>query len=317
MFISRAPLRISFFGGSTDYKDFYSQYGSLLIGTTIDKFAFTGLRYRPRFLDRRTYVAYSNYDIVDDVERINNPLIRETLKYYNIFQHIDLITFNDIPSRTGLGGSSSFCVSLIHSIYKLLNKTPDINNIINEAIDIERNVLKDSGGIQDQIWAGYGGLNSIVIKKNGHFLVKPLPISKEFISEFKQSLTLIYTNIQRDTSEIAKSHENIDKTDLLDIAKQGLTCFSNEDIPGIGKLIKKSWEEKRKISNLISTTEVDHIITNALTSGAYGAKLLGSGGCGFVCVVGPPRVISKLNYSYRDRVLDFQFEKEGSRTVLS
>ena len=128
MFISKSPLRISFFGGSTDYKDFYSQYGSLLVGTTIDKFAFTGLRYRPRFLDRQTYVAYSNYDIVDDVEDIKNPLIRETLKYYNIFQHIDLITFNDIPSRTGLGGSSSFCVSLIHSIYRLLNKPVNIGN---------------------------------------------------------------------------------------------------------------------------------------------------------------------------------------------
>tara|TARA_R100000008_G_scaffold53517_1_gene32488 strand:- start:728 stop:1681 length:954 start_codon:yes stop_codon:yes gene_type:complete len=317
MFISRSPLRISFFGGSTDYKDFYSKHGSLLIGTTINKYAFTGLRYRPRFLDRRTYVAYSNYDIVDDVEHINNPLIRETLKYFNIFQHIDLITFNDIPSRTGLGGSSSFCVSLIHSIYKLLNKSVDINTIINQAIDIERNVLKDSGGIQDQIWAGYGGLNSIVIKPDGNFLVKPLPISKEFISEFKQSLTLIYTNIQRDTSEIAKSHENIDKTGLLDIAKEGLKCFSNEDVQGIGKLIKNSWEEKRKISDLISTGEVDTIISNVLDNGAYGAKLLGSGGCGFICVVGPPKVINKINHIYKDRVLNFEFDKEGSQTVLS
>ena len=317
MFISRAPLRISFFGGSTDYKDFYSEHGSLLIGTTIDKFAFTGLRYRPRFLDRHTYVAYSNYDIVDDVEHINNPLIRETLKYYNIFQHIDLITFNDIPSRTGLGGSSSFCVSLIHSIYKLLNKVPDKNTIIDEAIDIERNVLKDSGGIQDQIWAGYGGFNSIVIKKDGKYIVKPLPISKEFILEFKQSLTLIYTNIQRDTSDIAKSHENTDKTHLLKIAKEGLDYFTNENIRGIGKLIQMSWEEKKSISNLISTNEVDDIITNVLSNGAYGAKLLGSGGCGFVCVVGPPKTISKINHIYKDRILNFEFDTEGSQTVLS
>lgn len=317
MFISRAPLRISFFGGSTDYKDFYSEHGSLLIGTTIDKFAFTGLRYRPRFLDRQTYVAYSNYDIVDDVEHINNPLIRETLKYFNIFQHIDLITFNDIPSRTGLGGSSSFCVSLIHSIYKLLNKPPDTNTIIDQAIDIERNVLKDSGGIQDQIWAGYGGFNSIVINKDGKYLVKPLPISREFISEFKQSLTLIYTNIQRDTSDIAKSHENTDKTNLLSIAKEGLNCFTNEDVQGVGELIKTSWEEKRCISDLISTNDVDDIISNVLSNGAYGAKLLGSGGCGFICVVGPPKTISKINHIYKDKILDFQFDTEGSQTVLS
>ena len=317
MFISKSPLRISFFGGSTDYKDFYSKHGSLLVGTTINKFAFTGLRYRPRFLDRQTYVAYSNYDIVDDVDDIKNPLIRETLKYFNIFQHIDLITFNDIPSRTGLGGSSSFCVSLIHSIYRLLNKPVNINTIINQAIDIERNVLKDSGGIQDQIWAGYAGLNSIVIKKDGTFLVKPLPVSKEFVTEFKKSITLIYTNIQRDTEEIAKSHEDTDKTSILDIAKEGLNSFSNEDIESIGKLIKTSWEEKRKISNLISTSEVDNIINTVLTNGAYGAKLLGSGGCGFVCVVGPPNTINKINHMYKDRILNFEFDTEGSQTVLS
>jgi len=317
MFISKAPVRVSFFGGSTDYKDFYSQHGSLLIGTTIDKFAFTGLRYRPMFLDRQTYVAYSNYDIVDDVEHINNPLIRETLKYFNIFQYIDLITFNDIPSRTGLGGSSSFCVSLIHSIYKLLNKKADTNTIIDQAIDIERNVLKDSGGIQDQIWAGYGGFNSIVIEKSGKYLVKPLPISAEFISEFKQSLTLIYTNIQRDTNDIAKSHENTNKTSLLSIAKAGLTCFTNEDIQGVGKLIKTSWEEKKSISNLISTNEVDKIINNVISHGAYGAKLLGSGGSGFICVVGPPNTINKINHMYKNRILNFQFDTEGSQTVLS
>ena len=317
MFISKAPVRISFFGGSTDYKDFYSQHGSLLIGTTIDKFAFTGLRYRPMFLDRQTYVAYSNYDIVDDVEHINNPLIRETLKYFNIFQYIDLITFNDIPSRTGLGGSSSFCVSLIHSIYRLLNKKVDTNTIVDQAIDIERNVLKDSGGIQDQIWAGYGGFNSIVIEKSGKYLVKPLPISTEFISEFKQSLTLIYTNIQRDTNDIAKSHENTDKTNLLSIANEGLNCFTNEDIQGIGKLIRASWEEKKSISNLISTNEIDKTINNVISCGAYGAKLLGSGGCGFVCVVGPPNVINKINHMYRDRVLNFKFDTSGPQTVLS
>jgi len=317
MIISKAPLRISFFGGSTDYKDFYSKHGSLLIGTTIDKFSCTALRRRPKFLDQHIHIAASNYDDVDDVEQIKNPLIRETLKYYNIFQSIDLISFNDIPSRTGLGGSSSFCVSLINSIYKLLNKKLNIRDIVNDAIDIERNVLKDSGGIQDQIWAGYGGFNSIVINPDGHYSVKPLPICTEFIKEFKESIVLVYTNTQRNTNVIAQSHENVDKTKLLSIAKEGLNHFINEDIKSIGTLIRDSWEEKRKISNLISNNDVDLTIEDIINQGAYGAKLLGTGGCGFICAVGPPKVIDKIKFMYKNKILDFNFDSIGAHTVLS
>ena len=317
MFISKSPLRVSFFGGSTDYEDFYSKHGSLLIGTTIDKYSVTGLRYRPRFLDDCIHIAANKYDVVDNVEDIKNPLIREILKYYNVLKNIDLFTFNDIPPRTGLGGSSSFCVSLIHSIYKLLNKELDKKTIIKEAIDIERNVLKESGGIQDQIWASYGGLNSIDIIPNGDFFIKPLPVCEEFIKEFKHSMALIYTNTQRDTSLIAKSHENVDKSNLLSIAEEGLKYFTNEDIPRVGSLIKTSWEEKRSISNLISNDSVDAIIEHVITLGAYGAKLLGTGGCGFICVIAPKDVIHKINDIYRDKILDFNFDTQGSHTVLS
>jgi len=317
MFISKAPLRVSFFGGSTDYEEFYCKHGSLLVGTTINKYSVTGLRYRPRFLDDNIHIAANKYDIVDSVQDIKNPLIRETLKYYDILKNIDLFTFNDIPSRTGLGGSSSFCVSLIHSIYGLLNKKSNTKTIIKEAIDIERNVLKESGGIQDQIWAGCGGLNSIHVHPNGDFFIKPLPVCEEFIKEFKNSMALIYTNTQRDTNVIAKSHENVDKTKLLSIAKEGLKCFSNEDISGIGNLIRVSWEEKRSISNLISNVSVDAVIEHVITLGAYGAKLLGTGGCGFICVIAPKSVIHKINDIYKDKILDFNFDTQGSHTVLS
>jgi len=212
MFISRAPLRISFFGGSTDYKDFYSQDGGFVVGACINKYSYTGLRYRPKFLDKKNHISYSSQDIVSTFEEIKNPLIREILKFYKIDKHIDLVSFNDVPSRTGLGGSSSFSISLIYSIYKLLNKTIIIDDIIKEAIKIERELLKDSGGIQDQIWAGYGGLNSIQILKDGQFLVKPLPITKDFIIELQKSICLIYTNSQRNEKKIASSHIGVDKT---------------------------------------------------------------------------------------------------------
>tara|TARA_R110000824_G_scaffold36029_5_gene112264 strand:+ start:14710 stop:15639 length:930 start_codon:yes stop_codon:yes gene_type:complete len=308
MQFSTAPLRISFFGGSTDYKDFYEKHGSVIVGTTIDKYAYSFLRYKPPFLKKNSYIAYSNHEIVNEVEEIANPLIKETLKYFSIYEYIDLITFNDVPSRTGLGGSSSFCVSLIQSIYKLLNKPIDNKKIINQAIDIERNVLKDSGGIQDQIWAGSKGFNTITIDQSGNFRVRPLSISQEFIKEFRESIALIYTNSQRENKRIAESHEKVDKKNIYDLAIQGQHLFEKEDIKSIGKLLRQTWEEKKRISDLITTKEIDSVIDTSLTAGAYGAKLLGSGGCGFVCIVGDPKTISKIKYTYKDRVFDFNFE---------
>jgi len=308
MQFSKAPLRISFFGGSTDYKDFYEKHGSILVGTTIDKYAYSFLRYKPPFLKKNSYIAYSNHEIVNEIEEITNPLIRETLKYFSIYEYIDLITFNDVPSRTGLGGSSSFCVSLIQSIYKLLNRSINNKRIINHAINIERNVLKDSGGIQDQIWAGSRGFNTITIDRSGDFRVRPLSISQEFVKEFSKSIVLIYTNSQRENKKIAQSHEQVDKKAIYDLAVQGQHSFETEDIQNIGRLLKQSWDEKKKISDLVSTKEIDDVIDTCLTSGAYGAKLLGSGGCGFVCVIGNPKTISKLKHIYKDRILNFNFE---------
>ena len=259
-------------------------------------------------MKKNSYIAYSNHEIVDEIEEITNPLIRETLKYFSIYDYIDLITFNDVPSRTGLGGSSSFCISLIQSIYKLLNKPIDNKKIINQAIDIERNVLKDSGGIQDQIWAGSKGFNTITIDRSGNFRVRPLSISQEFIKEFRESIVLIYTNSQRENRKIAESHEKVDKKTIYDFAIQGQHLFEKEDIKSIGKLLKQTWEEKKKISDLVSTKEIDSVIDTCLTAGAYGAKLLGSGGCGFVCIVGNPKTISKIKHTYKERVFDFNFE---------
>ena len=121
---------------------------------------------------------------------------------------MDLHLFADIPSRTGLGGSSACCVGLCYAIRKLLGLSIDKKAVALDAIDIERNILKEAGGIQDQIWSAYGGLNSIEIKKDGSFYVKPLPVSRDFVDDFESSIFLVYTNTQRDTSRIAASHDS-------------------------------------------------------------------------------------------------------------
>ena len=317
MVITRAPFRISFFGGSSDYEDFYSKHGSFLIGTTIDKYSYTSTRFRPNILKLENIVSYSEVQRFKEVEEVKNPLIRESLRKFNFLKKLDIHLFADIPSRTGLGGSSSCCCSILLGL-SYLDKSPlSKKKLAQTAIEIERGILKESGGIQDQIWAAYGGFNSIEIKTNGDFSVKPMPISNEFKKEFQDSLCLIYANQQRSTEEIAASHAHKNKKDILAYAKEAYELFTEEDTKSIFELFLDSWEEKKKLSPLITNKDLDQLEKELLDSGARGLKLLGSGGCGFFLCMSDPYTISKIKEKFKDAVFEFSLEDKGSEQIFT
>jgi D-glycero-alpha-D-manno-heptose-7-phosphate kinase len=180
---------------------------------------------------------------------------------------------SDIPSRTGLGGSSSYCVALSYLIKKIKEENIDSKEIINSAIEIEREILKESGGIQDQIWPFAKGFSSIEIKKDGTYNIKPLPITEEFEQTLQDSMILIYTEEQRNNDVIAKSHEDDinNKYQILETAKKAYKLFEQEDLKGIGELVYESWLSKERISPYISNnkikTIIDDIINMAIPSG--------------------------------------------------
>lgn len=177
--------------------------------------------------------------------------------------------------------------------------------------------MKESGGIQDQIWPVYGGLNTIEIKKDGNFLVKPLAVTNEFKDELQNSMVLIYTNHQREQDAIALSHEKKDKQSILNIAKEAHKYFINEDIETIGKLLYQGWLEKSKISSLISTPQIEHIVNTVMSMGAYGVKLLGSGGCGFIMVMCNPMTKLKIQETFKNSVVDFKFENNNTSIIYN
>lgn len=316
MILVKSPFRVSFFGGSTDYKDFYEKHGSFIIGCCINKYTYLSLREKPKILSEETTISYSKFERVKSTSEIENPLIRETFKYFNIQCPVEFISFSDIPSRTGLGGSSSYCVGMSYLIRKFLNLEISKKTLTKDAIEIERNILNESGGIQDQIWASYGGLNTININRDGDFSVKPLPVTEEFRKELQDSMVLIYSNEQRISDNVAKSHENKDKLGILDLAKTAYGSFINENIPEIGHLLYQSWLSKSRISDQISTSSVNDIIVKCIGLGAYGAKLLGAGGCGFVLVVCNPKVKKKIQEAFGNSVLDFNFDFSGASTIF-
>jgi len=317
MIIVKAPYRMSLFGGSTDYKEFYSQYGSFLIGTPINKYCYISMRYRPEILSKQYLCTYSKYELVDSINDFKNPLIRETLKYFNIDKPIEMSSTSDIPSRTGLGGSSSYCVAMSYLIKKIKNQEINKKEIIDAAIKIEREILKESGGIQDQIWPFAKGFSSIEIKTDGTYNIKPLPITEEFEQILQDSIVLIYTEEQRNNDVIAKSHKDDinNKLQILETAKKAYGLFLQEDLKGIGELVYEGWLSKERISPYISNGKIKTIIDDVMNMGAYGAKLLGSGGCGFVCVVCNPLVKEKITERYKESILDFKIDKTGVTTI--
>lgn len=311
MIVAKSPIRVSLFGGSTDYKSFYEKHGSIIIGTAINKYSYSIIRHRPKIVDEEYVVTYSQIERAKKLEDIRNPLIRETLKYYKVFTPVELNFASDIPSRSGLGGSSAACVSLSKAICVLEGLPKDERQICRDAIKIEREILKEAGGIQDAIWACYGGFNVIFINKDGTFDVRRMAVSDEFKQEFQNSMILIYTKKQRISQNVAKSHEDVDKKKILTLARQSLDEFHNEDIKSIGRLLYESWQEKRNLSTLISDSHIDTVIDDIIKKGAYGAKLLGSGAGGFVLAICDPKIKKKLKTKYKSAVLDFEIEPSG------
>lgn len=316
MIIIKTPFRISFFGGSTDYESFYKEHGSFLIGTTIDKYSYLSMRARPSILSKEHLVVYSKMEYVPNISSISNPLIRETFKFKNVREWIEFFSFSDIPARTGLGGSSSYCVGLLYLIESLKGNIINKSFIAKDAIHIERKILAEPGGIQDQIWPSYGGFNSIEILPYGEFRVKPMPVTEEFHRELESSVVLIYTNDQRSQEDIARSHDGAEKTRILEISKEAYQYFLKENIQCIGKLLNESWKMKKSISPIISNTKVDNIINAAKSAGAYGAKLLGTGGCGFVMALCDPYVKQKLTEQFKDSILPVKFETDGVSQIF-
>lgn len=326
MLISRTPYRISLFGGTTDYPEFYSRYGSLLIGFAINKYSYLLCRKTPKFLSYKSRFSYSQTEIIDTaadlksyLRKIDHNGIRGVLDYFDCFDDIEISHFCDIPSQTGLGSSSTFVVGLVNAISNLCYKETKTKwNLARTGIFVERVLLKEPGGIQDQIWAAYGGLNSISIQKNGSFSVKPLPVSEEFVSDFIDRSVLIYTNGSRKSFQLANHDESSHDTKLAinDIAIAAEQAFRSEDIQKIGELLDQSWEQKKKIKSEITNSRIDELYSSLKSLGMTGGKLLGAGGSGFIYGVFPYSV-KHITFpeEIKNNIVDFGIDYEGSKII--
>jgi D-glycero-alpha-D-manno-heptose-7-phosphate kinase len=324
MVISKTPYRISFFGGGTDYPVWYRENGGAVLATTIDKYCYITCRYLPPFFSHKHRIVYSKVENTKNISQIKHPSVRATLKYMGIKEGVEIHHDGDLPARTGLGSSSSFTVGLLHSLYALKGLMPTSLRLANEAIHIERDVLKEHVGSQDQILAACGGFKKICFRGNDDFKLTPIIMNHNRLEELQNHIMLIFTGFSRFASEIAKSQiKNTHKkkpelTSMCSMVEEALKILTeNRDIKDFGRLLHESWKLKRSLTDKISTREIDDIYNTAYRAGAIGGKLLGAGGGGFIILFVEPDKQSRVKKSLKNILhVPFKFEDSGSEIIF-
>lgn len=335
MIISKTPFRISFFGGGTDFPDFFNEYGGKVLSTTIDKYCYVNVRPLPEFFEYKNEIIYSKIEQVKDIDSINHPMVKNCLKLYDI-KNIKVYYDADLPARTGLGTSSSFAVGLLNSLLRLKNDEifRNINTndgmykykskLANDAIYVERLMCNEAGGIQDQIAASFGNLNIINFGKeykNG-YIVKKIDMNYQDKMEFKDNLIMFFTGISRNSFEIQTKTQGqlgsninrlLEMNKLVDVAYDYLI---SKEFNEFGKLLDYTWELKRGLNANISNNYIDEIYSIAKEVGALGGKLLGAGGGGFMLFYIRKELQDKLRGRLK-RLLEipFKFDEDGSKII--
>lgn len=321
MVITQTPFRMSFFGGGTDFPGFYEKYGGSVISTTFDKYCFVTVSHLPRFFDYKNQITYSKIERTNTIEEIEHPAVREAMKYLNMHE-LRMVYEADLPARSGLGTSSSFAVGMLNAFYALKGKYADKMQLAKDAIYVERVLCNESGGVQDQIAASFGGLNRINFSSEG-YNVHPIVIEAERKKKLNENLMLFFTGFSRFSSDIAKSQEKAtrDKTTelkemlgLVDDAEKVLT--SKGDLNEFGRLLDYTWKLKRGITSDISNNSIDELYARAIRAGAIGGKLLGAGGGGFLLFyVEKDRQFAVLKELKELLYVPFEFENVGTRVL--
>jgi D-glycero-alpha-D-manno-heptose-7-phosphate kinase len=323
MIISRTPYRISFFGGGTDYPCWYRDNPGAVLSTSIDKYCYITLRYLPPFFPHKHRIVYSKIEMVKDIDEILHPSARATLKFANIDRGVEVHHDGDLPARAGIGSSSAFTVGMLHSLYALKGHMPSKEKLAKEAIHIERDILKESVGAQDQVAAAFGGFNKICFEGDDQIKVIPMTLPPQRLKEFKSHLMLYFTGFSRIASEVAKSQ--IDNTpnkkrelnfmcQMVDDAVKILN--ENRPLSDFGKMLHETWLLKKSLTDRISNSEIDNIYERARTAGALGGKLLGAGGGGFMLLFVPPEKQASVREALKDLLeVGFNFEKDGSQII--
>ena len=324
MIITRAPFRISFFGGGTDYPEWFENYGGAFLSLSIDKYAYITLRVKPAFLETRYRVSWRLQEDVSKISQIKHPIVRYSLIENNFDSGVDITYLGDLPGGTGVGSSSAFTVALNHALMTAKDINPSSSDLSKLAYKIERERLKEVIGIQDQIASSFGGFNYVNIEKNGTYKINKISLSNESLDKFLDRCVLFYTGISRRASSVAeKAVVNIKRKEstlhkMRELVEEGYNSLLKNDFDNFGKLLHENWLLKKSISEEISNNRIDEIYEMGLNNGAIGGKLLGAGSGGFILFLckNSGKKQDFIKKFSADEIVQFKNSTKGSEVIF-
>jgi D-glycero-alpha-D-manno-heptose-7-phosphate kinase len=325
MIITSTPLRVSFFGGGTDYPVWYREHGGAVLATAIDKCCYITCRRLPPFFEYHSRISYSKVENVRRNDAIEHPSVRACLQFLGIDEGVEIQHVADLPARTGLGTSSAFTVGLLLGLYALQDKMRSKHALASDAIHVEQELLQEAVGAQDQVSAAYGGLNRINFHTDDSLEVKRVLASPSKLGELEQHLALYFTGFARTASEIAQEQVRMTpqrKQELgamLQLVDEGEAILASpgRSLNEFGRLLHEGWQIKRSLTQKITNASIDEIYEAGLSAGALGGKLLGAGGGGFMLFFVPPERRQALRERLKKLLcIPFAFANKGSHVVV-
>lgn len=322
MIITRTPLRISFAGGGSDLRDYYSQYGGSVVSTTINKYIYLSMH--PYFNENRFFLKYSKNELVDNVKSIEHRIIRAVFTDYGI-TGVDFNSSADVPSSTGLGSSSAFTVGLANLCNAFTGRYMCKEEIAAYACHVEIDKLGEPIGKQDQYACAMGGINFITFNGDETVVVEKILTKKPVREELQESLLLFYLGSTRSASHILSDQKQNLATDRAAMANLHEMVrlsddlrheLQNNNIDSLGEIMHTGWLLKRRLASSVTNDVIDHYYDLALKNGAAGGKLLGAGGGGFLLFYVRKENHEKLRRALRElSEFSFAFENIGTTVI--
>jgi len=322
LIIVQTPLRISFFGGGTDFPSYFMEEGGCVLSSAIDKFIFLTIKER---FDAKLRVGYTRTEMVDDIDQLHHELIREALRVTGIRNGVEITTMGDIPSEgSGLGSSSTVTVGALHAMYAYLGEIVSAERLAREACTIEIVTLKKPIGVQDQYIAAYGGLRFMEFMTNGEVRVEKINISTEARRALNDNFLLFFTGVSRRADSILTEQKSNIKdrlTELREIkhmAHQARDYLEAENFDALGELMHQSWELKKRLAGTISNGQINEMYEAARRAGAIGGKIAGAGGGGFLLLYVPYERQNKVRAALSGlQELPFRLESDGTKIIFN
>lgn len=325
MVITRTPLRVSFVGGGTDLAAFYeSTYGAVL-STAINKYIYVTVKRHSDVFDEPIRLNYSISEQVQKIDEIENDIARECLKFLNIEPPLYISTVGDLPASSGLGGSSSFAVGLLNALHAFKGDRVSAGQLAEEASFIEIGVLKEPIGKQDQYAAAFGGLNCFCFKSGGGVTVEPVPLNNGMLKTLFNHVLTFWTGHTRDASSVLSMQKKNTTHNMELLMKmrdqvhelQNLFSHRNYDVRDFGRILDEGWQLKRGLAENVSTKQIDEWYFRARKAGAWGGKLCGAGGGGFLLFVLPPEHKDQVRHALLDlKEVPVEPEVHGSQVIF-